>query len=167
VPLSVDETVGVDADQLSRRGVADALAKQLRTLTSDYPGRSSLVHIDGAWGAGKSTLMRFLRETLEAADQQRPPAAKAIAPMVDAQLPTGDQPSHETADEAHQRRDNGSIPDEDPTHSSPTHRWLVVSYDAWRQSKGGPPWLTILQAVRASVRSQQVNATRALLVRRA
>lgn len=32
-------------------------------------------------------------------------------------------------------------------------RWLVVSYDAWRQSRVGPPWLTLLQAVRAGVRS--------------
>jgi hypothetical protein len=30
--------------------------------------------------------------------------------------------------------------------------WLVVDYDAWRQSRVGPPWLTLLQAIRSAVR---------------
>jgi KAP family P-loop domain len=34
-------------------------------------------------------------------------------------------------------------------------RWLVISYDAWRQSRAGPPWLTLLSAVRNAVRAEQ------------
>src|SRR6185503_372653 len=90
-----DEPVGLDGDELRRRGVATALLAQLETLVENYPGRSFLVHVDGPWGAGKSTLLRFLQET------------------------------------AQQRKANG---------------WMVVSYDAWRQSRVGPPWLTLLQA---------------------
>ncbi len=101
-----DEPVGLDQDELGRRGVASALEQQLEILVRDYPGRSFLVHIDGAWGAGKSTLLRFLRELAERAGPGRSPAG-----------------------------------------------WLVVPYDAWRQSKVGPPWLTLLHAVRAAVRT--------------
>ena len=30
-------------------------------------------------------------------------------------------------------------------------RWIVVEYDAWRHTKVGPPWLSLLLAVRAAV----------------
>ena len=33
--------------------------------------------------------------------------------------------------------------------------WLVISYDAWRQSRAGPPWLTLLSSVRTAVRADQ------------
>ncbi len=33
--------------------------------------------------------------------------------------------------------------------------WLMVRYDAWRQSKTGPPWFTLLQSVRAAVRRKK------------
>src|SRR5215475_4180682 len=99
-----DEPVGLDQDELGRRGVAVALEQQLRTLVRDFPGRSFLVHIDGAWGASKSTLLRFLRDTVDS-----------------------------------------------PESGGAADRWLVVNYDAWRQSRAGPPWLTLLQAVRTAV----------------
>jgi hypothetical protein len=34
-------------------------------------------------------------------------------------------------------------------------RWVSADYDAWRQSRVGPPWLTLLQAVRSAVRAEQ------------
>ena len=33
--------------------------------------------------------------------------------------------------------------------------WLVVTYDSCRQSEGGSPWLTLLQAIRTAVRLDQ------------
>jgi hypothetical protein len=102
----VDEPVGLDGDELGRRAVATALHQQLRELVRDFPGRSFLVHIDGAWGAGKSTLLRLLRESVQRSAEEH---------------------------------------------------WLIVSYDAWRQSRVGPPWLTLLQAVRTGVRSVRRN----------
>ena len=57
-----DQPVDIDADALGRRGVATALEEQLRTLVTDHPERSFLIHIDGPWGAGKSTLMRFVED---------------------------------------------------------------------------------------------------------
>jgi hypothetical protein len=103
VPLLDDEPVGLADDQLGREGVADALRDQLQELAENFRGKSFFVHLDGAWGAGKSSLLRFLRESVDTS-------------------------------------------------------WLVVPYDAWRQSRGGPPWLTLLQAVRAGVRSTHAHA---------
>jgi hypothetical protein len=104
VRLLDDEPVGLAEDQLGRKAVAKALKEQLHEHVQSFPGRSLFVHIDGAWGAGKSSLLRFLRESID-------------------------------------------------------ESWLVVPYDAWRQSRGGPPWLTLLQAVRSGVRSSYAHAT--------
>ncbi|MFG1944379.1 P-loop NTPase fold protein [Nonomuraea sp. NPDC048826] len=38
--------------------------------------------------------------------------------------------------------------------------WLIVEYDAWRQSRGGPPWLTLLQAFRAALRGARRGPAR-------
>jgi hypothetical protein len=46
----------------------------------------------------------------------------------------------------------------DGSTGSQNNDWLAVPYDAWRQSRGGPPWLTLLQAVRTGVRSTQRHA---------
>ncbi len=42
-----------------------------------------------------------------------------------------------------------------PEGSAPRSPWLVATYDAWRQSRVGPSWLTLLQAVRSEVRRSQ------------
>jgi hypothetical protein len=42
-----------------------------------------------------------------------------------------------------------------PGGESSHERWLVISYDAWRQSRAGPPWLTLLSTVRNAVRAEQ------------
>ena len=39
-------------------------------------------------------------------------------------------------------------------------RWLSVDYDAWRQAKVGPPWLTLLQTIRSAVRAGQGSWSR-------
>ncbi|WP_431241092.1 P-loop NTPase fold protein (plasmid) [Mycolicibacterium aichiense] len=103
-----DEPVNEDADELGRLSVAKALEHQLRALVGegpadDGPQRSFLVHVDGPWGAGKSTLMRFVQDQLEGGAE--------------------------------------------------SDVWLVVNYDAWRQSRSGPPWLTLLEAIRTGLRA--------------
>jgi hypothetical protein len=117
VRLLVDETVGLDEDELGRRAVAEALKDQLSRLHTDFRGRSFLVHVDGAWGAGKSTILRFLHELIEL---------------------------------SHREGNSGDTSSGD---------WLVITYDAWRQARVGPPWLTVLQALRTMVRSEQRNVT--------
>jgi hypothetical protein len=58
-----------EKDLLGRERLAEVLAERLRRLAE--PGslskRSFLVHVDGPWGAGKSTLFDFLQRQLEPA----------------------------------------------------------------------------------------------------
>jgi hypothetical protein len=62
-----------DKDMLGRDYLARTLAmklSELRDLRSGTSprGESFMVHIDGPWGSGKSTLFRFLKKQLEATD---------------------------------------------------------------------------------------------------
>jgi hypothetical protein len=75
--LSTDRTDWTDdapaeRDELGRAYLAKVLAKRMRTMTT--PGRSFLVHLDGPWGTGKSTLLTFLEAELrtptEVGDQE-------------------------------------------------------------------------------------------------
>ena len=83
-------------DSLKRIPLARALMSRLREIQSDGAGRSFLIHLDGEWGAGKSSLLNFIRD--EAAD------------------------------------------------------WLVVDVNAWRQSRMGPPWWSLLTSLRTALR---------------
>ncbi|WP_158647662.1 P-loop NTPase fold protein [Actinoplanes sp. ATCC 53533] len=83
-------------DALKRRPLARALAQRLRQVQEDAMGRSFLIHLDGEWGSGKSSLLNFVREELD--------------------------------------------------------DWLVVDFDAWRESRLGPPWWSLLTSLRAAVR---------------
>ncbi|GLW91851.1 P-loop NTPase fold protein [Actinokineospora globicatena] len=47
-------------DWLQRRPLADLIAQQLRQVDSSF-----LVHLDGPWGSGKSTILGFLRAELD------------------------------------------------------------------------------------------------------
>lgn len=82
-----------DQDLLRRRPLAQALAVRLQRFQAEDPGTSFLVHLDGPWGTGKSTLLNLLRSELE-------------------------------------------------------QDWLAVDFDAWRQSRIGPPWWALLAALR-------------------
>lgn len=88
------------ADSFGRRRLAAALARRLERIGADVDNGSFLLHVDGPWGAGKSSLLSLLGEELEAG---------------------GDGG----------RRD-----------------WLVVRFDAWRQSRVGPPWWALLTSLR-------------------
>ncbi|MGW3960105.1 P-loop NTPase fold protein [Amycolatopsis sp. NPDC005003] len=99
-----------DEDQLNRDSLAEVLAVQLRQVHSDTPTTSFIVHLDGAWGTGKSTLLNFLERRL------------------------GDE-------------------------------FTIVRFDAWRQSRLGPPWWVLLSASREAVaRERNLFARGALRV---
>jgi hypothetical protein len=65
VRLLDDEPVGLTGDRLDRKAVANAVEKLLSEHVRSFRGQSLFVHVDGAWGAGKSSLLRFLRESVE------------------------------------------------------------------------------------------------------
>jgi KAP family P-loop domain len=54
-------------DLLGRKVLAEILAKKLRCLSDPQADQLSsfMVHVDGPWGAGKSTLFEFLQKKLE------------------------------------------------------------------------------------------------------
>lgn len=51
-------------DRLHRRPLAKSIATRLRRIREQEPDTSFLVHIDGAWGTGKTTLINLLRDEL-------------------------------------------------------------------------------------------------------
>jgi hypothetical protein len=51
-------------DLLNRASLADVLASRLREVRRNDPAASFLLHVDGAWGTGKSSLLNFLDERL-------------------------------------------------------------------------------------------------------
>jgi hypothetical protein len=62
--LSDAPVKAVKDDQLGRAVFADVLAERIRRLRQ-YDSKSPLiVHVDGAWGSGKSTVLNFLEEAL-------------------------------------------------------------------------------------------------------
>ena len=81
VPLHTDNPAVVD--QLNRKGFARVLAQRVRDMRvmetkaarpkSGFPrGRAFLVHVNGRWGAGKTSLLNFVREELEQGKTVRP-----------------------------------------------------------------------------------------------
>ena len=92
-------------DLLGRRHLAQALAHRLRRLRQQDPGSSFLIHVDGSWGSGKSTLVELLARSL------------------------------------------GS-------------EFLVVRFDAWRQSLVGPPWWALLTSLRRTLAADASFVTR-------
>ena len=88
-------------DLLGRSDLAHALARRLERIQQDNPAESFLLHLDGPWGSGKSSVLYFLSEALN-------------------------------------------------------EKWLVVEFDAWRQSRAGPPWWALLTSLRKAI---QADAT--------
>jgi hypothetical protein len=59
-----------DIDVLERRAFAEAVAIRLRSMRAGEPSRTLLVHLHGAWGSGKTTVLRLLEAQLEDPDAE-------------------------------------------------------------------------------------------------
>jgi hypothetical protein len=81
VPWTPDDPVGQHADDLGRRLVARSLADQLASFDRDHHGYSFALLIDGRWGVGKSTLLRFLVEAVAQARLKRSQAPVCVVPF--------------------------------------------------------------------------------------
>ncbi|MFI7482043.1 P-loop NTPase fold protein [Kocuria sp. M1R5S2] len=60
-----------ERDALGRRFLAEALVERLRTLERAGKADSFLIHIDGPWGSGKSSLFGFLERELRREGQEK------------------------------------------------------------------------------------------------
>ncbi|PPK67613.1 P-loop NTPase fold protein [Actinokineospora auranticolor] len=77
-PVSVKPPVGTGAkwlsdavaekDLLKREGVAQVITNRMVEAAKNEPGTSILVHLDGRWGTGKSTLLSFVERKLTEKD---------------------------------------------------------------------------------------------------
>jgi len=54
------------ADQLGRRAFADVLAARIRRVRANETHAPIVIHLDGPWGSGKSTVLNFLADSLTA-----------------------------------------------------------------------------------------------------
>lgn len=95
-------------DRLRRMPLAEALAVRLQRRHEEGRERSFLVHLDGPWGSGKTTVLNFVADSLG--------------------------------------------PD-----------WTIVRYNAWRQSRIGPHWWTLLTALRGEILRRRSPAGRVWL----
>jgi hypothetical protein len=95
-------------DRLRRSPLAAALAVRLKRRHEEKREASFLVHLDGRWGSGKTTVLNF----------------------VAAELGEG---------------------------------WTIVHYNAWRQARVGPPWWTLLTALRDEMMRRRSPPGRAFL----
>jgi hypothetical protein len=128
-----------DVDQLGRAGIAKVISMVLRNIRLQRKG-PFLLHINGKWGSGKSSLLRFLRKELEKDfDQlQKEYPEYIIRPLLD------------------KKCDNG--------------RWVIINYNAWQLQRAGPSWWMLIdslysQAVKSSVLTWKVKQKVRLLER--
>lgn len=52
-------------DELKRDGLAEVIARRIRNFSNDEPDASFLIHIDGPWGTGKSTILELLKKKIK------------------------------------------------------------------------------------------------------
>lgn len=132
-----DHPVSGTADTLQRKPLAIEVAKRLRRMHEEAAGASFLVHIDGPWGAGKSSLLNFLRE-----DMKDPSPSEDEARPEDPDEPKESEAAETTLGRA----------------------WLVVDFNAWQASRIGPPWWALLMTLRRSI-SEERSPPRRLVLR--
>lgn len=63
---------GVEDDAFDRKAIADAIAGNVQAVWADHERRNQpfIVHLSGRWGAGKSSILNFLRSILTEPDDQ-------------------------------------------------------------------------------------------------
>lgn len=117
VPTWADDPLTeADEDLLGRAAFARFLAERLDAVPRNSCAYS--VHIFGPWGAGKSTLINFLRKELRNRSTD----------------PTQKHPKTRTRKNA-------------KSDLKPTNEWLVVEFNAWQNQHLQPPWWTLMERV--------------------
>lgn len=110
-------------DDLDRMPFAKSIADRIRYLRSDDTESLIVIHLDGIWGSGKSTILNFLRNALGTS-----------------RAPSENVPSERAAKSRHnvwQRRRTKS------RTKNAWDRWLIIDYNAWQQQRLTEPWWTL------------------------
>jgi hypothetical protein len=136
-----------NVDELGREVIAKILASRMRRVRlrelernkndadkTRRRGGPFLLHVYGRWGAGKTSLLYFLRRQLEAdvwdtgAAATRRTYASAVR-------------------EALRRRRTGADARADDLGGDPLQRWIVIEFNGWQHQRIVPPWWWLMDAV--------------------
>lgn len=143
-----EHTVGVrdsndEGDLLGREVLAGHLVGIVGQLLDDPRARmastTAVIHIDGRWGAGKTSLVRLMVRRLDSAAPGRPERS---------------EPESTTA---------GWRAIAEARPAALKQRPIVVQYDAWRESSVAPEWWSLATAIHRHVRRSRASATRAYM----
>ncbi len=121
-----------EIDELNRLSFAAALATRIRTVQADQQG-PFVVHLDGAWGSGKTSLLHFVRDNLRRSDETNP---WVVIEFNAWQHQRSGSPWWWLMNSVYQqsRQQLGAT---SPWRS----RWLFLSEQAWRARVGWAPYL--------------------------
>src|SRR3954454_13755510 len=67
-PISADEPVGRAGDRLGRRSFGRLIAHQ---ILASRPADGLVVSVAGPWGSGKTSVLRMVREDIDASSDER------------------------------------------------------------------------------------------------
>lgn len=116
-------------DLLNRKAVAETVATMIENVWEDDArakdvDRTFMVHLHGRWGAGKTSILNFLREALRT------------------QTPKARAKTNDKAEEKPREETDGGPP------------WVIIDYNAWRNQALGPAWWTMMETVYREARDQ-------------
>jgi hypothetical protein len=136
-----------NVDELGRDVIAQIIAARLRRVRLRELDRHRderdeklrrggpfLLHVYGRWGAGKTSLLHFLRRRLEAdvwettADDERRTYTDACK-------------------EAVRRRRDEERARPESLGADPLRRWIVIDFNGWQHQRIVPPWWWLMDAV--------------------
>lgn len=137
-----------DIDALGRAVIAEILARRIRRVRlneqqrcrvyagSRRRGGPFLLHVYGRWGAGKTSLLRFLRKDLEAGIWGTDSARDRRTYL-------------SSAREAYRRWRTSADTRADALGGDPLKRWIVIDFNAWQHQRIVPPWWWLMAAATA------------------
>lgn len=157
-------------DELSRRPFAEALARRIRDVRrervrgerylrggresgpelDEVPGKAFLVHIYAPWGAGKTSVLNFLRDALMG-------TSTGSARGTSTSSPGGTSTSSPGGTSASSPGGTSKASPSGASTSSPTMEeepWLVVDFNAWRNQRSRPPWYSLVRAIHGQTLEQ-------------
>jgi hypothetical protein len=135
-----------DVDELGRAVLAKVLATRLRRVRLAELERHSedrdetkrrggpfLLHLYGRWGAGKTSLLNFLREQLETSVRgvDGPDDTRTLTAAVRERF----------------RRRRSPPKGRGERGGNPLDRWIVIDFNAWEHQRIVPPWWWLMAAV--------------------
>lgn len=144
--VSTHKDAPTRVDQLGRMSFAKFLVDLLYQVRNNATEKDEkkdafILHIDGAWGSGKSSLFLLIKEAIMKRAQKENPQKSSLALVREALRLKAQK-------ENPQKRYHYSIRDALKKYrkEKPT-RWIIVDFNAWQNQRIGPPWWSLMDTV--------------------